>query len=314
MNIRNIDLNLLVYLSVLLEEKNVSLAADRLSLTQPTVSAALKRLREHFSDPLLVRTAKGMQPTERALLLAPQIKEFIRLSESITQSGMEFDPTSSEHSFKLLTNDYLESSLLFPFIAHCSEHYKHLSFDISSPGDVSFQELQEGTIDLAINRFRQAPASFHQKRLWRDNMRVVCHKNNPFYKTPTLDTYLEQPHIWVSRSGITSENRVSKNSHPSKLGPLDEALWQLEKRRNIQVFTRHFQAQSLIKRSNRLLLTIPSRLANTCFIDDELAILPLPFQTVPQEVSMIWSAIKHYDPAHNWLRQSLLDFAATIPA
>lgn len=312
MNIRNIDLNLLVYLNVLLEEKSVSRAANKLALTQPTVSAALKRLREYFSDPLLVRTSGGMQPTEKALALKPQISEFIRLSESITQSDSHFDPTSATHTFKILTNDYIESCLLFPFIASSASSYPNLSYNITSPGDTQLTELQEGSVDLAINRFKQAPTSFHQKRLWRDNFRVICHQDNPFATSPTLESYLSQPHIWVSRSGITSENRISKDSHPNKLGELDEALWQLEKRRNIQVFTRHFQAQKLIEQSSTLLLSIPNRLATSSFQTDNLVTLPLPFQMVPQEISMVWSPIKHYDPAHTWLRQQLSEFATTL--
>ena len=153
MNIRNIDLNLLVYLSVLIEEKSVSRAANKLSLTQPTVSAALKKLREHFSDPLLVRTSGGMQPTDKALALAPKINEFIRLSEQITQSNSVFDASHSEHTFKILTNDYIESCLLFPFIAQNSECYPNIHYDITSPGDGSLQELQDGSLDLTINRF-----------------------------------------------------------------------------------------------------------------------------------------------------------------
>lgn len=314
MNIRNIDLNLLVYLNVLLEERSVSRAANKLALTQPTVSAALKRLREYFSDPLLVRTAGGMQPTEKALALKPQINEFIRLSESITQSDSQFDPVTAQHTFKILTNDYIESCLLFPFIAKTAECYPNISYNITSPGDSSLGELQEGSVDIAINRFKQAPTSFHQKRLWRDNFRVICHQDNPFAQMPSLDSYLTQPHIWVSRSGIISENRISKDSHPSKLGELDEALWQMEKKRNIQIFTRHFQAQALITGSTSLLLTIPNRLALASFQNEPLVTLPLPFQMVPQEISMVWSPIKHYNPAHTWLRQQLTEFASSLPS
>jgi DNA-binding transcriptional LysR family regulator len=314
MNIRNIDLNLLVYLSVLLDEKSVSRAANKLALTQPTVSAALKRLREHFSDPLLVRTAGGMQPTEKALSLVPQLSEFIRISEAITQSQTTFDATKTVHTFKILTNDYIESCLLFPFIAATSDIYPNIHYDISSPGDFTLPELQDGSIDLAINGFKKVPSSFHQKRLWRDNFRVVCHKNNPFADQPDLDHYLKGQHIWMSRNGNNSENRLSINSHPSKLGWIDEALWQLEKRRNIHVFTRHFQALPLIVNSNNLLLSIPNRLALAGFQHPQLVTLPIPFQIVPEEVSMLWSPIKHYDPAHIWLRNKLGQFASTVPS
>ena len=98
-DIRRIDLNLLVALDALLEEQNVTRAADRLALTQPTVSAMLARLRKLFGDPLFVRTQRGMLPTPRALALAPALKQWLAEARALV-AGASFDaapPTSLQH-------------------------------------------------------------------------------------------------------------------------------------------------------------------------------------------------------------------------
>ncbi len=312
MNLRNIDLNLLVYLNVLLEEQSVSRAAEKLALTQPTMSAALKRLRELFSDPLLVRTANGMKATAKAERLKPQIIDFIQLSEQITQQENQFDAQHDEAHFRILTNDYIESTLLYPFISSCIEHYPKLTFDVLTNGDVKPNEIEEGLVDVCINRFVRPPRSFYQRQLWRDNYCVVANKENPFYKSQTLECYLAQPHIWFNRIGYNSEPFVSNNVTANKLGWVDDALSQINKRRHIALFSRHYQAAKLLVNNTQLLATIPRRLAVHGFDHPNIALLPVPFQIIPIEVAMIWNPIKHYEAPHIWLRDALCEFAKTI--
>ena len=115
MNIRKTDLNLLVYLNVLLEERSVSKAADKLAITQPAMSNALKRLRELFDDPILVRTADGMTPTDKAVKLKPDIVELLSLAEQITQPDRDFSISHSEATFRIMASDYMEATLITPF-------------------------------------------------------------------------------------------------------------------------------------------------------------------------------------------------------
>jgi DNA-binding transcriptional LysR family regulator len=116
MNIRNVYLNLLVYLNVLIDEKSVSKAANKLALTQPAMSNALKRLRDLFDDPLLVRAAGSMTPTSKALSLKPEIESLLKMAEAITQPSEQFNPATAEVTFRIMANDYMESTLIAPFI------------------------------------------------------------------------------------------------------------------------------------------------------------------------------------------------------
>ena len=115
MNIGRIDLNLLVYLDVLLRERNVTRAASYLGITQPAMSNGLRRLRELFDDPLLVRTSEGMTPTERALELQPVVRSVLAAVERAVQPKKPFDAARSTRVFRIMASDYAEATL-FPAV------------------------------------------------------------------------------------------------------------------------------------------------------------------------------------------------------
>ena len=110
MNIANVDLNLLVYLDVLLREKNVTRAAEELGISQPAMSNGLKRIRDLFGDPILVRTSDGMTPTDRAIELQPLIRSVISASEQVILPKADFDPSSSTRIFRVMASDYGETT------------------------------------------------------------------------------------------------------------------------------------------------------------------------------------------------------------
>ncbi|UPW19553.1 LysR family transcriptional regulator [Agarivorans sp. TSD2052] len=312
MNIRKVDLNLLVYLNVLLEERNVSRAASKLSLTQPTMSNALKRLRELFDDPLLVRTAEGMTPTEKANKLKPEIVSLLSMAEKITQPDKDFSPEQSSHTFRIMCNDYLEATLLAPFIQGVLKSCPNINFDLFSPGDIDLLDMEKGNIDLAINRFTSLPKTFHQSSIWRDNFCCLLHKDHPYVQALDLDSYLAAEHVWVNRAGWGAEKAVGSKNSGQKLGWVDEALAQLDQTRNIRVYTRHYGVTSLLLSQPQLIATLPRRYAMLHKDQLELRIVRVPFQIVPIETKMIWSPLLQHSKAHQWLRRSLLAFSHSV--
>ena len=114
-DIRNIDLNLLVALDALLDERSVTRAAERLSLTQPTVSGMLARLRDVFGDPLFVRTQRGLLPTPRTEALAPLLKQIL-VDTAALVAVETFDPKTADMTVSISVNDYMQVSLVIPFI------------------------------------------------------------------------------------------------------------------------------------------------------------------------------------------------------
>ncbi|WP_220720472.1 LysR family transcriptional regulator [Agarivorans litoreus] len=312
MNIRKVDLNLLVYLNVLLEERNVSRAASKLALTQPTMSNALKRLRELFDDPLLVRTAEGMTPTEKATKLKPEIVSLLSMAEKITQPDKDFSPEQSSVTFRIMCNDYIEATLLAPFIQSVLSSAPKINFDIYAPGDIRLGDMEKGQIDLAINRFTSLPKTFHQSSIWRDNFCCLVHKDHPYVDHLDLPSYLAAEHVWLNRAGWGAETSIGNQAASQKLGWVDEALAQLEQVRNIRVYTRHYALAGLLVAQPQLVATLPRRQAMLYKDSPDLRIVRVPFQIVPIETKMIWSPLLQHSKAHQWLRRSLTEFSTTV--
>ena len=179
MDIKRIDLNLLIYLNILLKEKSVSRAADKLGITQPAMSNALRRLRDLLGDPILVRTSSGMAPTERAKKMEPLVVEALSRAEVALQPVKQFDPINSSRTFRIMASDYIEVSLIAPLLGHLNKNAPNVTLDILTPSDASFSDLERGDIDMAINRFDHLPDSFHQRSIWRDNFSCLMGPDHP---------------------------------------------------------------------------------------------------------------------------------------
>ncbi|MBE1287806.1 MAG: LysR family transcriptional regulator [Alteromonadaceae bacterium] len=308
MNISKIDLNLLVYLDVLLREGSVTKAANQLSITQPAMSNGLKRLRDLFKDPLLVRTSEGMTPTKRALELRPVIRDVLSQLETSIQPETDFDPETSTRTFRIMTSDYAESTLLLELIDTINEQAPHITLDLITPSDVTFHDVEQGRVDMAINRFDDLPLSFHQKVIWYDNFSCVFAKSNDIANKFNLDSYLKSKHIWVSKTGFGIGVGIDPNE-VQKLGWVDAELTKLGKKRNIRVFTRHYHAALQLAKTQNLIATLPSRAARIYADDPELEITAPPFDIPPIALKMAWSALLHHDAGHMWLRRLIADVA-----
>jgi DNA-binding transcriptional LysR family regulator len=308
MNIAKIDLNLLVYLDVLLREGSVTKAANQLSITQPAMSNGLKRLRDLFKDPLLVRTSDGMTPTKRALELQPTIRDVLSKLESSIQPETEFNPETSTRTFRIMTSDYAESTLLLELIEELNFKAPNITLDLITPSDVTFHDVEQGRVDMAINRFDELPLSFHQKVIWYDQFACVLNKDNPRIKNFNLDAYLSGQHIWVSKTGFGIGVGIDPNE-VQKLGWVDAELTKIGKQRQIRVFTRHYHAALQLAKTQNLIATLPSRAAKIFINDPELVVLPPPFDIPPIALKMAWSALLHHDAGHIWLRRLIADVA-----
>ena len=311
MNLSRIDLNLLVYLDTLLRVKNVTRAAEQLGITQPALSNGLRRLRDLFRDPLLVRTSEGMTPTERALELQPQVREILAAVEQAVLPVADFNAADSQRVFRIMASDYAEATLLAPLLAELRELAADICLDVLTPSDVSFQDLEQGKVDMAINRFDRLPQTFHQASLWHDGFSCLFSPDNPIADDFSLDAYLSAAHIWVSKTGVGAGRGMSRRDG-QRMGWVDEALAEMGMTRRIRVFTRHYQVAALLATQPDLVATLPTELARLHQRGHGLCLRKPPFMIIPIELQMAWSPLLQHDAGHIWLRRLIVATARRV--
>ncbi|MFG1496295.1 LysR family transcriptional regulator [Saccharospirillum sp. HFRX-1] len=313
MQLNRIDMNLLVYLDVLLRERSVTKAADQLGISQPAMSNGLRRLRVLFDDPLLIRTSEGMTPTERARQLEPTLRTVLQDIERAVRPRSDFDAAASGRVFRIMVSDYAESTLIPPLLRRLREIAPSVILDLMTPSDVSFFDVEQGKVDLVINRFNSIPQSFHQTTVWKDDFCCMVSRDNPILDNFSLKNYLEAQHVWVSKTGFGVSVGVDPGD-VQRLGWVDEVLRQLGKKRRITVFTRHYQAAMLLSEQNDLVLTVPSRAALLQAENPRLVVKAPPFEIPPIQLKLVWSPLLHHDPAHRWMRRLINEVAEEVVA
>ena len=292
MNIDRVDLNLLKVFRAIFQEQQLSRAGQRLGLTQPAMSHALKRLRLQFDDELFLRSPRGMEPTAQARLLAEPIIATLDKLQATLRVGESFNPENDVASFKVGMTDYGSTVLLPTIVAairksapRVSIHGVHVSYT------ENYQALDDGQIDLAImSRLNELPSRFLEQELLVENpVCVICRSNSKVKKSIDLKTYLSLDHISVSprRSDKIWEQSLKTTT---------------EDHRNIAVTVPHFNAALVTVIGTELIATLPDRVARTPAFSQKLRILPLPLKTAPLSIAQVWHRRNDKDPSHRWLR------------
>ena len=300
-DIRRIDLNLLVALDALLEEQSVTRAADRLALTQPTVSAMLARLRKLFGDPLFVRTQRGILPTPRAAALAPQLKQWLAEARGlIADAG--FDPATDELTAAISANDYIQSTLLVPYFRRLRREAPNARLAVRSPqfSDMAAM-LADAEIDLVITTTPEIPqADLRSRLLYSERYVCVVRSEHPLKakRAVTLDQFCRYPHAMVS----PTEGRF--------VGPVDRALAEAGRRRRVVLAAPGFLVLPEILKTDDLIAVVPERVL--CGRMSGLRTFAPPVAVPGFDVVMLWHERLHKDPAHRWLRELLAAVAEDL--
>lgn len=294
MNTTNFDLNLLRILDVLLREQNVSRAASRLALSQPTVSNALARLREQLDDPLLVRVGRRMQPTPKALALEGPIRSALRQIEQTLKVDEGFDPRSSRQVFCIAMTDFVEQACMPNLLRHLQDSAPNLRLDIAPLApSLPIDALDRGQLDLVLGRFDEIPARF-ARRLWRtETLQVALRQDHPMVSGALdLESFLRLRHLWV-HGGQTR-------------GMVDQWLGEQGLSRQIVYTTPNYlQAAHLVAASD-LCVVLPTQLARNFAALLPLQLHDLPFALPAFELELVYLTQRGQDPALNWLVGEIL--------
>lgn len=300
MNLRSVDLNLLVALNALLTELHVTRAADKVGLSQPAMSNALSRLRHIFRDDLLVRTATGMQATERALELAEPVRQVLRQIERVLDSEPSFDPATSSRAFTLRLSDLLGLLLLPPLFKRLRHEAPNLDFDIvHMPPARTVEAIEKDEVDMAVSMGLSHATSIRSQPLMADRMVCVMRSGHPGATGPlTIASFLEAKHLKVSMS-------------PMDLRFVDDVLSRQGLARRVSLNVPHWLLVPHVLEQSELLSVMPHRLA-LALGSRSLAIRELPFASDPFEWSLYWHRRHEGNRSLLWLRNTLAAVAATL--
>lgn len=308
MDLRTLDLNLLVALDALLAERNVTRAAARLHLSQSAMSATLARLRQTFGDPLLLRTARGMLPTARGSELAGPVRQVLEEIQRLMRASAEFDPRAARETFRIAASDYVEFAILPQLVDYLEYHAPSCrlavrAMDFSTVG----QQLERGDVDLAVLNVLNAPADLRSRPLYTERFVCVVRRDHPaaaghsVTERLSLDQFCALDHVLVSPRGASFTAQT------------DDALAAVGRSRNVRLSVPHFLLVPEILARSDMIAVLPERLARG--YQSRLAVLEMPIDMSPFTIAAAWHERSHRDRAQTWLREALasLMLADEIP-
>lgn len=302
---RNLDLFSLECFDTLMRERSVSRAAERMDMSQSSMSEVLARLRDRLGDPLLVRTREGMVPTDRATVLLPQVRQAIDQMRLIVARSIEFQPGQAVERFRLTATDYAQL-LLVPALAHrlrglapqCTLDLVTINIRLVE------QALETGEVDLAIAYYPDPPPGLRRGPLFADRYACIVRHGHPAATRPlTGEGFAELAHVSVSPSGLSYFADV-----------VDSALDAQGLARRVVVKCPHFLIASHLVAHSDMVLALPERAARALTGFLPVQIVDLPFATRPVDVSMYWHERCHHSRSHQWLREQVRALLVPAPA
>lgn len=299
LNLRDIDLNLLVVFQQMVKERRVSVVADNLGLTQPAVSNALSRLRKMLGDELFLRTGRGMEPTPYAIQLAEPIDFALATIRDTLDRQLEFDPAASVRKFTIAMTDLGEIHFLPKLMRRLGELAPGVTISTVRNTAVNLSdELEAGRVDIAIGLLPQLKGGFFQRHLFRQRYVCIFRSGHALDKEAlSLQDFEAAQHVVVIAGGT---------GHAI----VDEIIAKRSVKRNVRLSVPHFVALGHILSSTDLIATVPERYVREGMAPFKLKYLPHPVPLPEFDVNLFWHAKYHKEPGSQWLRNVIADIAA----
>ncbi|MBO9513213.1 MAG: LysR family transcriptional regulator [Variovorax sp.] len=292
MDIRAVDLNLLVIFEAMARLRSVNRTADAVGLSQPATSAALGRLRTLFDDPLFVRSGGGMEPTPRALALAPVVQRVIQSIQSDILRPAVFEPAKTERTFTILTPDIGEVAFLPGVLRRMRKEAPQVRVvALSRPREAAAEALESGEAELAVGFFPDLERSgYFQQGLFKTSYAcIACGRNTTVPARMNQKQYLAAHHIVVRPDG---------REHL-----LDRFLVDKGWERPVTLELAHFMSLVSLLPGTDLIATVPDDIATAVGRLVPLKRIELPFKPPQLQVQQYWHRRMQNDSAHRWLRK-----------
>lgn len=298
MNLRRLDLNLLVVFDVLMRERNVTRAAQSIGLSQPAFSNALTRLRERLGDELFIRTSDGMKPTAWALELSGPVSKALSEIETALD-GANFDPMTSKRVFTIATLDYATLTIFPPLLERIRVEAPGVSIRVIKPSLFAGEFLDSQDTDIALLNWDDPPERFISETLVEEDWVCVVRADHALAQQKmTAQLFADQEHLSISPSGDAK-------------GWVDAALAEQGLKRHIAFVMPNYGPAAPILENTDLVLTCPNRIGQIMSEAGKTRVLECPLSPPfkMQALNMIWHSRLGNHPAQIWLRNVLRDVA-----
>ncbi len=304
LHLASLDLNLLVALDALLEERNVTRAAERTGVTQSAMSHALARLRMLVGDTLLVRGKSGMVATARAEALALPIRRALEGIVVALESPKPFEPETAHLSIRIATSDYGELVLLPKLVRRLEREAPHIDLRLIPHSGDSVGPLVEGAVDLIISPVRPDDGAHGvlAKKLFDESFVCIVRRGHPLAKKK----------LTLARFAAASHALIAPRGREGSLA--DDSLARLGLSRRVAVTLPHFLVAPHVVAESDLVLVLAARVASQLATPLGLVVLvpPRELGLTGFRMSALWHERTQHDPAHRWVRELFTDVAKQI--
>lgn len=294
MRFGRLDLNLLVALDALLTERSVSLAADRLCLSQSATSSALGRLREYFGDELLLLRGRSMILTARAEELIDPVRTVLEQIRTTVAVAPPFDPATADRVIRIMASDYSTEVLLAGVLADLAREAPSIRFEIHPMHESPIDAIERGYIDLLLTIDYAISADHPSHVLFEDDYVVVGDRENPAMAGPmTRELYFELGHV-TARFG------------QAKIPAFDEWFVRRQKnQRRVEVVAPTFLSLPSLIIGTARIATMHRRMAEICARSMPLVMREVPFAIPPIRETVQWNIANNNDRALRWFVERL---------
>lgn len=308
MQFRDLDLNLLVALDMLLSEQNVTRAAERLHVSQPAMSGALQKLRVHFDDPLLQRFGNQLAPTPRAISLIGPVKDFLHGVDYLLHEEEAFDPLSTERSFRIAMTSYCAEVYGVPLAREMIRAAPNMMCQIQGLRSDALVRLHDGQLDFCVMLADRAffdPTYLDdnscERLLFSDEFVLAGDKGNVlFEKAVSYELFCQQPYVEVRLTDTLAS-------------VVEQALRRNPCRPQHSISVPSFLTAMLMLQGSDRVAIVPRRLMEIHGRDFGLISVAAPLNITTLAETAIWHPRNEADPAHRWVQQLMIDVAQKMP-
>ena len=300
MNYEQIDLNLLRVFDAVMTELSVTRAAERLHMTQPAVSNALKRLRHLLSDELFVKVPTGVRATPKATQIWQPLRDaLIQIRQTL--EPIEFAPATATITFTIAMNDFTATLILPKLIAVVEETAPGVDIRTIPTTYINGPMLLElAEIDLAVGVFSNPGSRLRLHPLLTSPFVCVMRQNHPLAtKKLTLERYIQAKHLLVTLTGEST-------------GLIDPLLQNMGLKRRIALTVNQFAVAPRIIAQSDLIAVLPTRIMQSNELVEQLHLAPLPLELAPTNLQMMWHERNHLESAQQWLRARLIEICEQL--